>query len=494
MTTDYHLSEHHIFKRIGKAVLFNVETMLFYEVMPLVYDLVTLLSNNNSDPIKSLKRKYRKAEIENAMLYLRNEGFLKKVPSNGEMPALKKRYGIRHLELMVTHGCNMGCKYCYGIYGPKDWKDATYLYGAKTKGMSFETAKKGVDFLFEESKGQNDISIIFFGGEPLLELKLIEEIIPYINDREKESGKKVNLSISTNGILLNQRVVDFLVKNKISCQVSIDGPRDIQDTNRCLSDGKGSYDLVMPGIKRLISRRQGRVPARVTVSHSNVNIPKVVEHLLSLGFGSVHIEPAIGSPGDAAVSIEDIERIKKQNEELAVFLVTMVRENRHFNYSNLVKFIRHTRVIRDRLAYYCGAGRTYFSLSQDGAFYPCHRFVGMEEYRMGDVENGMDMTLQKKILSLTVDNRLICRDCWARYLCGGGCWKHAVDINGSLAVPDNDLSCEIIRHSIECAMAINSELKVSDKDILSDLYEQTAEPYLVAEDSEYLNPKSGIKT
>lgn len=483
MKTNYYLSEHHLFHRLGKQVLFNVESMLFYEATPLVYDLITHLSKaeENGDPIKALKGQYPKKEIQNALLYLSKEGFLKESPSNGKRPALKKRWGIRHLELMVTHGCNMRCRYCYGSFGEKGWDAAPHLYGANTSGMSLEMAKQGVDYLFEHSGRQKDLSVIFFGGEPLLEFGLIEKIVPYIREKEKEAGKKAALSVSTNGLLLTEKVVNYLVKNKIGCQISIDGPKAIQDSNRCLPGGKGSYDLVVSGIKRLLTARRNRVPARVTVSHDHVSLPAAIEHLLSLGFGSVHIEPAIGSSGDMAVKREDIERIKKQNEELAVLLVNMVKKNRYFNYTNLVKFIRHTRVIRDRLAHYCGAGRSYFALSQDGAFYPCHRFVGMEAYRMGDLENGMDTALQKKILSLTVDNRPVCRDCWARYLCGGGCWKHAVDMNGCLDVPDNDLSCEIIRHEIECAMAINSELKVGDKEVLSEMYEEAAEPYLVAE-------------
>ena len=215
----------------------------------------------------------------------------------------------------------------------------------------------------------------------------------------------------------------------------------------------------------------------------------MLEHLLSLGFGSVHIEPAIGKSGELFVTGDDVRAIMKQNEALALFLVKSVKNNRFFNYSNLVRFIRQTRVIRERLAHYCGAGRTYFALSQEGDFYPCHRFVGMEEYRMGDLEQGMDLSLQKKILTLTVDNRPLCKDCWARYLCGGGCWKHAVDMHGTLEVPDNDISCTITRHLIECAMAINSELNVSDKQILNDMYEETTEPYLVPEDGKISHAK-----
>ena len=484
MNTDYRLAEFHLFRMFGKSILFNVETMLFYEVAPLVYDLVTLLSrDNDNDPMKSLKKQYRKVDINNAVLYLKNEGFLQEGLSNipVKKPALRKRRGIRHLELMVTHGCNLGCSYCYGSNKQEGWEDAPYLYGAKTKGMPYEIAEKGVDFLFENCGGQKDLSIVFFGGEPLLEFGLIEKIVPYIKKREVESGKKVSLSISTNGLLLNDKIVDFLVRHGVGCQVSIDGPSEIQDKNRSLRDGTGSYERALPGIKRLLSARRGKVPARATVSHDLVNLPEVVDHLLSLVFGSVHIEPAVGNNGNAAVTKEDVEKIKRQHETLADILVKSVRNNRYFNYSNLVRFIRETRVVRERLAHYCGAGRTYFALSQDGDFYPCHRFVGMNEYRMGDITRGLDLTLQQKILDLTVDNRPVCKDCWARYLCGGGCWKHAVDINGSMEIPDDEFSCEIIRHEIECSMAINSELMVSDKDILIDRYEEGAAPYLVNE-------------
>lgn len=482
METRYSQAESHLFQRFDKNILFNVETMLFYEVTPLVRDLVTRLSTNGRlDPVKILKKKYPTGEIEAALAYLVREGFIKEGPERPVRPTLKKRRGIRHLELMVTHACNLGCRYCYGTDGPDNWRGAPHLYGARTSGMSLDTASRGVDFLFEAAGGQKELSLIFFGGEPLLEMGLIEKLLPHVREQEKEREKKVNLSLSTNGLLLTEKVVRFLVKNHIGCQVSIDGPKFIQDANRCLPDGNGSYELILPGIRRLITARKGKVPSRVTVAHGHIEMPEILEHLLSLGFGSVHIEPAIGHLPGISITREDLPEIKKQHEKLALFLVNSLKNDRYFNFSNLVKYIRQTRVIRERSAHYCGAGRTYLALSQEGAFFPCHRFVGLDEYRMGDLKSGINLTLQKKILDLTVDNRPVCRDCWARYLCGGGCWKHAVDLNGGLEIPDNDFSCEIIRHEIECAMAVNSELKVGDEAILSDLYEQSAEPYLVAE-------------
>jgi uncharacterized protein len=347
--------------------------------------------------------------------------------------------------------------------------------------MPLETALAGVDFLFRESGTQKEVSVIFFGGEPLLEMELMERVVPYIREKEGETSKKASLSLSTNGLLLTRETVDFLVKNRIGCQVSLDGPPEIHDRNRIFPDGRGSYEQVLSGVKRLLARRKGKAPVRATVSHGRVNIPAAVEHLLSLGFGSVHTEPSIGGPGETAITHEDVEAIREQHEILARFLVRRVREDRYFNFTNLVRHIRQTRLVRERLAHYCGAGRTYLALAQDGGFYPCHRFVGMEDYRMGGLREGPDWRLQKRILDLTVDERPVCRACWARYLCGGGCWKHAVDRNGDLAVPDEEVSCQIIRHSIECAMAINSELGVGDEEILSHLYEEATEPYLVSE-------------
>ena len=478
----YSLSEHHLFERFGKTILFNVATMLFYEITPVAAGILACVSANpDADPRRALKGKFSRAEIKSAIRSLEAEGFLRKEgsPPPETPPALTKRWGIRHLELMITHGCNMACRYCYGSDGTTGDAGSAHLYGSPLAGMAYETAVKGIDFLFHESGPRKEVSVIFFGGEPLLEFPLIERIVPYIRDKERETGKKADISLSSNGLLLDRKIVDFLAAQKIGCQISIDGPPEAHDRLRSLRDGSPSYEAVMIGVSHLMAARRGKVPARATLSRGATDALSVVEHLLSLGFGSVHLEPAIGRSGETAITSADVEAIKRQEEALALFLVKRVRENRYFNYSNLVKYIRQTRVVRERLAYYCGAARTYFALSRDGAFYPCHRFVGMEEYRMGDVDSGLDTRLRDRILGLTVDQRPYCRECWARYFCGGGCWKHAVDMSGTLEEPDHDLSCEITRHRIECALAINSELRVEDKDILSDLYEEAAEPYLV---------------
>jgi uncharacterized protein len=493
LVVDYRTVEFHQFNRLGKRILFNVETLQAYEVSSAVFDAVSLLDNpGQTDPISELTGRHPMEQIQKAVAYLIKEGFLfqRSPDSDSPVPILKKRHGIRHLELMVTHDCPMRCRYCYGASGPGGWEGAPYLYGATDRGMSIETAQSGVDFLFASSGPRKDLSIIFFGGEPLLAVDLIEELIPHIRHKEKVTGKTAGLSLSTNGLLLTPKVVEFLTRHRIGCQVSIDGPPEIHDRNRVMADGAGSYANIIKGVKRLLLARPRRTSARATIARGAVDLPAIAEHLLNLGFGSVHLEPAIGGASGLRITPEDTALIKEQNEELAHFLVKSVRNNRFFNYANLVRYIRQTRVVRDRQAHYCGAGRTYFALSQEGDFYPCHRFVGMDAYRMGSLAEGMDLSLQRRILDLTVDNRPVCRECWARYLCGGGCWKHAVDAHEDLATPDETVSCELIRHIIECALAVNSELSVSDKDILSQLYEENTEPYLVTENEEGENDQS----
>lgn len=478
---DTQIAELHLFQRLGKTILFNCETMLFYEVTPVVYQLVHLLRQDSpaNESLQLFHKRFSKEEIKQAVHYLEEEKFIRDIPPPA--PILIKRKGIRHLELMVTHDCNMRCDYCYGTQSDGAEDQAPYLYGSYSRGMSFETAKEGVDFIFDVSGPLKELSVIFFGGEPLLELGLLRKITHYIRKKESETGKTVRLSLSTNGMLLSQETVSFLKQNRISCQVSMDGDSKTHNRHRLLCDGRGSYDSVLPGIKRLLSARPGKVSVRATMSHVNLNLLETVKFLHNLGFGSVHIEPVIGNPDELCVTEDDVGSIKKQHEEIAKYLLECAEKDRYVNYTNLVKFIRHTTIVKDRQAHYCGAARTYIALAQDGSFYPCHRFVGLEEYRMGDLESGFDDRLQNSLLNLTVDDRPLCSKCWIRYLCGGGCWHNAVMINGSMAIPDMEVSCNIIRHLVECAMAVSSDLQELAKDKLSTMYETTSEPYLVAE-------------
>lgn len=452
-------AEHHLFQRLDKTILFNVETLRAYEASPAISHLVSALNAGGCEKGPLVCGRHSPDEIGQAARELERTGFLRgSRPTGVRLPPLKRRRGLRHLELMVTHDCNLRCRYCFGCPSHEQFPQARYLYGSNSKGMSSVTARRGVDLLIAQSGAARELSVIFFGGEPLLAFPLIREMTAYIREKEAETGKRIDLSLSTNGLLLTRGIVDFLQANRMGCQISIDGPDWIHDYARCYGSGRGSHERVVERVRLLMQARPGRVPARATISHGRVNLPEAFEHLLKLGFGSVHIEPALGSCGPLTVTAEDVPAIKAQQEQIAAFFLQSLLENRFHHYSNLVRFVRQTYRVEERLAYYCGAARTYLCLAQEGVFYPCHRFAGMPEYRMGNLDQGIDWSLQEKILSLDVDHRLGCRDCWARYLCGGGCWKHAVDRHGALDEPDQEVSCELIRHQIECALAINAAL------------------------------------
>lgn len=456
-----HLAEVHVFERLGRRILFHVASQLFYEITPLVAELIQALeAPGATDPLRALTHRYRRRDLDAGLALLRERRILS--PAAERVPRVTGRSSrLRHLELMVTHGCNMRCRYCYGAEEHASGHASAHLYGSDTCGMPIETARAGVAHLLDASGAARDVDVVFFGGEPLLAFELIRALVPEARELARSRGKRIGFSLSTNGALLDDEIVAFLVRNRVGCQISIDGPAAIQDANRRFAGGAPTYDAVLPGVRRLIAARPGRVPARVTVASGLVEIPAIVDHLLGLGFGSVHVEPAIGA-SPASVGADDVIAIERQTERLAGLLVERVRRNRPLPFTNLVRFVRSTRVVEERLAHHCGAGRSYLALAQDGAFFPCHRFVGIPEYRMGDVWHGFDAQLAKRMRSLTVDERPGCSDCWARYQCGGGCWKHAVDASGSLEQPDAERSCRLIRHQIECAMSINATLGIPD--------------------------------
>jgi len=470
------VAEVHAFRRLGGTFVLDVETMQCYETTPAVAAVVEALAARRRGAPAPAHRPAARA-VRPALDHLRRIGIV--TPAPPRLPRLARRAGIRHLELMVTHACTLRCRYCYGA---ATGAGSRHLYGEEAAEMPLDVALQSVEMLLRCAGGAPRVSLTFFGGEPLLALDLIRRVVPYARERAAAAGKRLDLSLSTNGIGLSAEAVDLLVANDIGCQVSIDGPPELHDANRVTAAGAGSYALALPGIRRLLAARPGRVTARVTVAHGRVRLPEVVEHLLGLGFGAVHVEPALGGCGGCGVDAGDVAAMCEQNEALARVLVARVRADRVFAYHNLVRHVRSSRVVRRRLAHHCGAARTLLAVARDGGVYPCHRFVGMAAYRMGDVRSGPDLALQRRVLGLTVDDRPGCRECWARYLCGGGCWKHAVDAHGDLERPDEALACRLIRHQIECALAVNAALPVSDAEVLGRRWRQGVAPHLAPEE------------
>lgn len=371
------------------------------------------------------------------------------------------------LELVVTHACNLACRYCYGSRHIEPCRRVPgLLYGARLARMSPETAKAGIDTLLAGSGRLKEVRVVFFGGEPFLNLPLIRVVATYAREEAGRVGKRVRFSAVTNATTLTNDAMAVVRANGIRLQVSVDGPPEIHDVNRVFRNGKGTYATVREGAARLATVQPGP-PARATAAHGQLNAVGVMNHLREVGFGSVHVEPALWGSGEATLSDADIDALLEQEEAVAQQIVDGIEAGEMRDYHALTRLIRETRVIRERRRYYCGAGRGLVCLASDGTWYPCHRLAGREEFRLGTVETGLRDAKREAYRLLHVDARTGCRDCWARHLCGGGCWDHAIGAHGGLERPDEEKACRVMRRRIELAMAVNALLKESSDEFLA---------------------------
>jgi uncharacterized protein len=348
--------------------------------------------------------------------------------------------------------------------------------------MTEDTALRAVDCFWEGSGRLQELNLTFFGGEPFLNLPLMRTVAAHCQEKSRETGKKIALSVVTNGTLLDAAALQFVRDHRVGVQISIDGPSSVHNRNRPCADGSGSHGAVMAGMRRLRASGRGHIPARVTVARGGDDIAEVFRYLTREGFSSVHVEPDLGGGCEGAgLDTGEIDALIRQEEQVASLLVDMVGQGRHANYHGLVRHVRDTRVVHERRHFYCGAGRGLICASSEGEWYPCHRFTGIKEYCLGTVDTGINHERRVPFNSLHVDKRPGCRECWARYFCGGGCWSHAHNAHGGIERPDEERACRLTRRQIELAMAVNAVLGVPDQAIISGIYDETTLPYLKAD-------------
>lgn len=471
--------EVHCFQALDQRIVLNVATSLFYKVNNVVFDLLNDASSTEWDAaVKRAKKRFKAKDVADAVAYLEQEHFFDAPTEKPAPPSLRLR-PLSTLELCVTHGCNLACRYCYGRHETADGNGKGPLYGSGIVHMPEAVALKAVDLFWADSGTLKELNLTFFGGEPFMNLPLMRSIAMYCRKKEAETGKRIHFSVVTNGTLLGGDALDFVKQYKVSVQISIDGPAALHNQNRPFRDGKGSYEAVMEGVRRLRSARNGRIPARITAAHGAMDNLGVFRHLTNLGFASVHIEPALGGGCEAGgLNTEDLDELLRQEEAVARYFVESIQGGRYANYHGLVRHVRGTRVVHDRRYFYCGGGRGLICVSNEGEFYPCHRFTGLKEYCLGSVDTGINHEGRRAFHALHVDARPGCRSCWARYFCGGGCWNHAYTAHGGLEQPDENGACRLIRRQIELAMAANAALEVSDQAIVSGIFDETTLPYL----------------
>ncbi len=352
---------------------------------------------------------------------------------------------IKALCLHVSHDCNLRCRYCFASTGD---------FGTgKRMTMSFETAKRAIDFVVEKSGSRRNLEVDFFGGEPLMAMDTVKRTVEYARSIEKERGKNFRFTITTNGVLLDDDVIEYVNREMSNVVLSLDGRPQVNDLMRPTVNGKGSYEIIVPKFQKLVAGRGTKdYYIRGTFTRHNLDFAADVLHFASLGFRNLSVEPVVSEPDkDWALREEDVPAIEAEYEKLAAAL----RDHPEVNFFHFNVDLSQGPCVIKRLRG-CGAGCEYVAITPDGDIYPCHQFVGNDEYLLGNVFDGaVNKEISKKFAALNIYTREKCKTCWARFYCSGGCSASNLAVNGDIRVP-HEIGCELERKRLECAIALKA--------------------------------------
>lgn len=358
--------------------------------------------------------------------------------------ALPKAAVVKALCLHVSHDCNLRCKYCFAATGD---------FGTGRKVMSFETAKKAIDFVVEKSGARKNIEVDFFGGEPLMAMETVKQTVAYARSLEQAHNKVFRFTITTNGVLLDDETIDYINREMSNVVLSLDGRAQVNDNMRKTINGQGSYSIIVPKFQKLVAGRGTKdYYVRGTFTRQNLDFAKDVAHLADLGFKHVSVEPASGPSDDPfAIKEADLPQVEAEYEDLAKQLLG----KDHINFFHFNVDLSQGPCVIKRLRG-CGAGCEYVAITPEGDIYPCHQFVGMDEYKMGSVDTGaFDMEVSGKFSDLNIYTREDCSQCWAKFYCSGGCSASNILVNADIKKP-NYVACEMERKRLECAIAMRA--------------------------------------
>ena len=356
---------------------------------------------------------------------------------------------IKAMCLHISHDCNLRCKYCFASTGD---------FGTGRKLMPVETGKKAIDFLLERSGDRKNLELDFFGGEPLMNFDAVKEIVRYARRRETEYGKNFRFTITTNGMLLTDDKIDFINREMSNVVLSIDGRKEVNDRMRPTPGGQGSYDVILPKFKKLVDARSRDRDwyVRGTFTKYNLDFSEDVFSLYEAGFDQISVEPVVADPKlDYAITEEDLPKVFAEYERLSQRLLENDKNGKHFNFFHFMIDLDQGPCAVKRLRG-CGCGNEYVAITPDGDIYPCHQFVGKEEYKMGNLDEGtFNEDMKKDFAEAHIYNKPKCRECWARFYCSGGCNANNYEYMGDIHTA-HDLSCEMEKKRVECAIMIQA--------------------------------------
>lgn len=347
--------------------------------------------------------------------------------------------------LNVAHACNMRCGYCFAGQG---------AFGQEPALMDMATARQALDFLIAASGGRRHLEVDFFGGEPLLVRPLIFDLVAYARRREGESGKEIKFTLTTNGLLIDRELIEFVREQDIGVIMSLDGRPEVNDRHRPLPGGNGSYEAVLPRIQAMVAAEPPSYYVRGTFSRQNLDFASDLQWLIEAGFDNLSLEPAVGTDCEYAIQAEDLPAVLGEYERLTEVLAAARAGGRDLHFFHYDLDLQRGPCLAKRLSG-CGAGLEYLAVTPEGDIYPCHRFIGQAEFLMGHVSRpDLDREVRRRFAGSQLPGKAACMDCWARFFCGGGCLASAYSRNRDLASPDQ-VSCAMHRKRIEGAIYLN---------------------------------------
>ena len=449
----------HQYKLFGYNIVLDVASGALHVVDDATYDIIAMFEEKTEDEIvTAILEKYKddpevtEPEVRLCCAEIRSLRDAGKLFTEDTFEAKagvlkeKTRGVVKALCLHIAHTCNLNCDYCFASQGK---------YHGERAVMSFEVGKRALDFLVENSGSRRNLEVDFFGGEPLMNFDVVKELVAYARSIEKEKNKNFRFTLTTNGVLIDDDVIDFANREMSNVVLSLDGRKEIHDRHRVDYAGNGSWERIVPKFQRLVESRGGKnYYMRGTFTHENPDFLEDIKVMLDLGFSELSMEPVVCAEGDPAeLTREDLPIVLDQYEKLAELMIEREREGRPFTFYHYMIDLTGGPCIYKRISG-CGSGTEYMAVTPWGDLYPCHQFVGEEKYKLGDIYEGVTNTAaQCEFAECNVYARPECRDCWARLYCSGGCAANAYHSTGSVKGVYK-YGCELFKKRMECAIAI----------------------------------------
>ena len=447
----------HLYKLNGYNIVLDVFSGSVHAVDDVAFDAISMYETHTPEEIKkALAEKYKNEgvtlqdldEVLSDILELKEGGklFTEDQYADKAFDFKNRHTEIKALCLHVAHTCNLNCTYCFAAQGK---------YHGERALMSFETGKRALDFLVENSGKRRNLEVDFFGGEPLMNFEVVKQLVAYARSIEDKCGKHFRFTLTTNGVLLDDEVTEFANRECHNVVLSLDGRKEVHDRLRKTINGKGSYDTIVPKFQKFVKARGDKgYYVRGTFTHNNTDFTNDIFHMADLGFTELSMEPVVCAPGEEyALTEEDLPVLFEQYEILAKEMLRREREGRPFTFYHYMLDLTGGPCIYKRISG-CGSGTEYLAVTPWGELYPCHQFVGDPKYSMGNLWDGVtNKALQDEFKLCNAYARPDCKDCWAKLYCSGGCAANAYHATGSITGTYH-YGCELFKKRIECAIML----------------------------------------